>query len=93
MIKIIRFLKMLFGKYEIGHEYFVNVKDINIPEHIKKYKIKPSKWNHKLKYWLEIGEFESFILLHRDFTLIDGYSSYLIAKKYNLDVVPVYFVD
>lgn len=25
--------------------------------------------------------------------LVDGYSSYLIADKYDLGVVPVYFVD
>ena len=39
------------------------------------------------------GEFESPILLNRNFELIDGYTSYIIAKTENLHKVPVYFVD
>lgn len=44
-------------------------------------------------YWLRIGEFESPILLHRNFVLADGYSSVKIAYLKGLDKVPVYFVD
>lgn len=91
--KIFRYIKQLFRKYKIGKEYWIDIKDIKIPKNYKLHNIKQSKWNHKLKYWFETGEFESFILLRKDFTLIDGYSSYLIANKYDLDFVPVYFVD
>lgn len=93
MKKIVRFLKMLFRKYELGYEYWIDLKDIKVPKHYKRYNIKQLKWNSKLAYWIETGEFESTILLRRDFTLVDGYSSYLIANKYDLSIVPVYFVD
>ena len=47
----------------------------------------------KWSYYRNTGEFESPIILNRDFVLIDGYTSYIIAKKLEIDKVPVYFVD
>lgn len=93
MSSILQNFKRFFKKYEIGYEYWVDINEIKIPKHFKKHDIKQSKWIRKLNYWMSTGEFESFILLHKDFTLVDGYSSYLIAYKYDLGVVPVYFVD
>lgn len=93
MQSILKFFKRFFKKYEIGYEYWIDINDIKIPKYYKNHSINPNKWNRKLDYWLSTGEFESFILLHKDFTLVDGYSSYLIAYKYDLGVVPVYFVD
>lgn len=90
---IIRFIKRLFKKYESGYEYWVNLKDINVPFKYKITKIGKKKWNHKMGYWLRTGEFESKILLHRDFTLVDGFSSVKIAYLKGIDRVPVYFVD
>ena len=93
MKEVIRFVKKLFGKYEIGYEYWVNLKDIKVPCSYKKTKIGTVKWNHKMGYWLRTGEFESPIILHRDFTLADGYSSAKIAYLKGIDRAPVYFVD
>lgn len=93
MKSIIRFIKELFGKYEIGYEYWVYTKDIKVPSRYKRTKIGSAKWNHKMGYWLKTGEFESPILLHRDFTLADGFSSMKIAYLKGIDKVPVYFVD
>lgn len=93
MKKIIRFFKRIFGKYKTGYEYWVDLNDIKIPRYLKNKKIGMIDWNRKIKYWLETGEFESYILLSKDFTLVDGYSSYKIAKQNGLDIVPVYFVD
>lgn len=93
MKEIIRFVKKLFGRYETGYEYWVNLKDIKVPYSYKKTKIGTVKWNHKMGYWLRTGEFESPIILHRDFTLADGYSSVKIAYLKGIDKVPVYFVD
>lgn len=93
MKNIIRFLKKLFGKYETGYEYWVNLKDIKVPRSYKKTKIGTVKWNHKMGYWLKTGELESPIILHRDFRLVDGYSSVKIAYLKGIDKVPVYFVD
>lgn len=93
MRNIIRFIKELFGKYETGYEYWVNLKDIKVPPEYKKTKIRKNKWNHKMGYWLRTGEFESLIILHRDFTLADGYSSVKIAYLKGIGKVPVYFID
>ena len=47
----------------------------------------------KMGYWLRTGEFESDILIDRDFNLVDGYSSMKIAYLKGIDKVPVYFVN
>lgn len=92
MSEIIRFAKRLLGKYDTGYEYWVNLKDINVPGYYKRTRIGIAKWNHKMSYWLRTGEFESPILLYRDFTLADGYSSVKIAYLNGVDKVPVYFI-
>ena len=93
MSEMTRFVKSLFGKYETGYEYWVPLKDIKVPKYFKLTRIGLKKWNHKMAYWLKTGKFESVILLHRDFTLADGYSSVKIAYLKGIDKVPVYFID
>ena len=93
MKEIIRYIKSLFGKYEPGYEYWIYTKEIKVPKSYKLTRIGIEKWNHKMGYWLRTGEFESPILLNRDFELVDGYTSYIIAKTENTHKVPVYFVD
>lgn len=93
MKKILRFFKRFFSNYEIGCEYWVDIADIIIPKYLKNKNICLKNWNQKIAYWLETGEFESYILLSKDFILVDGYSSYKIAKQNGMDIVPVYFVD
>lgn len=93
MKRIIRFIKRLFGEYEIDHEYWIYTKDIKIPYKYRLHKIGKTKLTHKMKYWLKTGVFESPILLRRDFTLVDGYLSFRIAKTNGIDIVPVFFVD
>ena len=90
---IIRYIKSLFGKYESGCEYWVYTKDIKVPTYFKLTKIGTKKWNHKMGYWLRTGEFESDILIDKDFNLVDGYSSMKIAHLKGIEKVPVYFVD
>jgi hypothetical protein len=43
----------------------------------------------KDRYYQEHGEFESQIVLDAAGNLIDGYTTYLLAKKYGLEHVPV----
>ena len=93
MKRIIRYIKSLFGKYETGYEYWVYTKDIKVPKSYKFTKIGTKKWNHKIGYWLRTGEFESRIILDKNFNLIDGYSSVRIAEIKGIDRVPAYFVD
>ena len=42
---------------------------------------------------MRTGIFESQIVLTKDFILVDGYSSYQLAKRYGEDKVPVVFVE
>ena len=91
--KLLNKIKGLFGKYEPGCEYWVDLKDIDIPIDFLRHHPRREKMERKWDYYRQTGEFESPILLNRDFVLIDGYTSYLIAKTENMHKVPVYFVD
>lgn len=90
---MIRGIKRIFGIYEPGYEYWVYLKDIKVPIKYKESRIKREKWLRKLAHWRRTGEFESEILLHRDFSLVDGYSTVKICYINNIEKVPVYFVD
>lgn len=94
MANIIRKIKALFGFYDIGYEYSVDINDIKINPEWEKTKIGYKKWKTKLDYYRANGELQSKIILDRNtFELKDGYSSYKIAKMVGIDKVPVYFVD
>ena len=90
---IIRFIKKLCGIYETGYEYWIYTKDIKVYPEWRKTKIGKAKFSRKMRYWYRTGEFESKIILDRDFNLLDGYSSVRIAEIKGIDKVPVYFVD
>ena len=93
MKSFIRFIKRIFGVYETGCEYWVYLRDIKISPEFEKTLPRFNKMGQKWSYYRNTGEFESPIILDRDFVLIDGYTSYIIAKKSEMDKVPVYFVD
>jgi hypothetical protein len=92
MKNIIRAIKKLFGKYEHGYEYWVYFNEIIIHPEFEKTPPRRIKFSQKMDYYLKHGEFQSPILLNKDFELVDGYTSYLIAKKCHIDKVAVYFV-
>ena len=91
--KLLCKLKGLLGIYTPGCEYWVDLKDIDIPIDFLRHHPRHEKMEQKWKYYRQTGEFESPILLNRDFELLNGYTSYIIAKTENLHKVPVYFVD
>lgn len=93
MKTIIRFFKKLFGKYETEYEYWVYLKDIEITSQFQETQPRFVKMAQKYDWYCKHGEFQSPIRLTKNFVLVDGYTSYLLAKKFNLDKVPVYFVD
>lgn len=82
----------LFGKYYPHHEYWIDIRRISITPEFKAHHIRQAKWKRKLKFYYHTGQFQSPILLKMDFALVDGYSTYLIAKRYRLGKVPVQFV-
>ena len=91
--KLLCKLKGLLGIYTPGCEYWVDLKDIDIPIDFLRHHPRQEKMEQKWAYYRQTGEFESPILLNRDFELVDGYTSYIIAKTENMHKVPVYFVD
>lgn len=84
---------MLFRHYDANYEYWVNLDDIQITPQFKASRPAFKKMIAKWDYYRKTGSFESPIRLMQNFTLVDGYTSYVIAKKQGLDKVPVYFVD
>lgn len=91
--KLLCKLKGLLGIYEPGCEYWVDLKDIDIPIDFLRHHPRREKMERKWEHYRQASEFESHILLNRNFVLVDGYSSYIIAKTENMHKVPVYFVD
>lgn len=90
---LIRWIKKLFGIYETGYEYWIPIGKIVITPDFARTHIGTKKWRHKKRYFYRTGKFESQIVLTRDFILLDGYSSYRIAKSVGIDKVPVVFTE
>ena len=90
---LLRRIKSRFGIYESGYTYMVPFSKIYVPLDFCRTQINKYKWISKLRYFEETGKLQSKILLTKDFILIDGYSSYCIARTYELKKVPVQFVD
>lgn len=89
---LIRMIKRyVFGKFDPNYEYWVRFDEIKLPKYLKYSRIGHEKYEHKLKYFRKTGKLESKIILDKNFYLVDGYSSYVIAKKADLGIVPVYF--
>lgn len=89
---LIRWIKRyVFGKYEPGYEYWVRLDKIKLPKYMWGSRIGEEKYKRKWKYFRETGELESKIILDKNFYLKDGYSSFVIARKAGLGIVPVYF--
>lgn len=93
MNKIIRRIITTLGLHNPGEPYKVNVSDITIPAEFKESPPKFKKMSHKREYFRRNDCFESKIILNRDFLLIDGYTSYLLAKENDMKHVEAYFVD
>lgn len=59
----------------------VDISKIKIPRTFSK--PNPKKMQKKIEYYRKNNKFESQIVIDTDYTLLDGYTSYLIAKNYN----------
>ena len=90
---LIRWIKQLLGKYEPGYEYWIPIDQIVITPDFARTRIGEKKWKRKKRYYYQTGQFESPIILTKDFILLDGYSSYRIAKYVGLEKIPVYFEE
>lgn len=87
------FFTKIFKKYKPNHKYWINLSEIKILPSFEKTPPKPRKMKEKYDYYNKTGKFHSPIILDKQFYLVDGYTSYIIAKNYKINKVPVYFVD
>lgn len=65
----------------------VKIENIKIPKKFRK--PNPNKLKDRIDYYRQYNNFKTPIVIDKDNNLIDGYTSYLIAKKYNLEIVKV----
>ena len=93
MNKLMRKIIAAFGLHNPGEPYKVKVSDIIIPEEFKATKPGFEKMIQKRKFYRKNNRFESKIVLNKDFLLIDGYTSYIIAKENGMKYVEAYFVN
>ena len=93
MNKLMRKIIAAFGLYNPSEPYTVKVSDIIIPEEFKATKPRFKKMIQKREFYRKNNRFESKIVLNKDFLLIDGYTSYIIAKENGMKYVEAYFVD
>ena len=93
MNKLMRKIIVSLGLHNPSEPYKVKVSDIIIPEEFKATKPRFEKMIQKRKFYRKNNRFESKIVLNKDFLLIDGYTSYVIAKENGMKYVEVYFVN
>ena len=91
--KLMRKIIVALGLHNPGEPYKVKVSDIIIPEEFKATKPRFKKMIQKREFYRKNDRFESKIVLNKDFLLIDGYTSYIIAKENGMKYVEAYFVD
>ncbi len=63
----------------------IDINLIKIPKHFTK--PRKNKLNKRIEFYNKNKYFEAPIIIDPSNTLVDGYTSYLIAKKYNLKTV------
>ena len=93
MNKLMRKIIVSLGLHNPSEPYKVKVSDIIIPEEFKATKPRFKKMIQKREFYRKNDRFESKIVLNKDFLLIDGYTSYLLAKENDMKHVEAYFVD
>ena len=93
MNKLMRKIIAALGLHNPGEPYKIKVSDIIIPEEFKATKPRFKKMIQKREFYRKNDRFESKIVLNKDFLLIDGYTSYIIAKENGMKYVEAYFVN
>lgn len=74
-------------KYINRKTKIIKVSDIKIPKDFRK--PNPGKMKNRIGYYNTYKQFAVPIIVDKDNNLIDGYTSYLIAKKYNFNNIQV----
>lgn len=74
-------------KYINRKTKIIKVSDIKIPKDFRK--PNPGKMKNRIGYYNTYKQFAVPIIVDKDNNLIDGYTSYLISKKYNFNNIQV----
>lgn len=85
--------KMSLGYYKPEKEYWIDINKIHITPDFAAHKVGRKKMQLKRNYFKETGEFQSKVVLNKDFVLIDGYSTYCLVKEFNLGKMLVCFAE
>lgn len=80
-----RFIKKVMGK-ALGVDY-MKLKDIKIPNSFSSHMPSLSKMIEKEEYFKKYGMLKESIIVDQTNYLIDGYTSYLIAKKAGVEAL------
>ena len=72
---------------KINKVKIMRIKDIRIPKEFQK--PRTEKMNERIEYFKKNQNFETQIVVDKDNNLIDGYTTYLIAKKYGINFINV----
>lgn len=70
----------------LGYEF---IEDIKIKYYFKKTSPRKEKMKRKIDYYNRTGRYESKIILNKTNRLIDGYTTYLLAKKHGRKIIKV----
>lgn len=84
-------IKRIALKY-INRDFLKLEKIIIKPEFLK---AEPNRYkmNEKRKYFFQYGELKDTVIVNQDNYLVDGYTSYLIAKEQGITAMPVMRIE
>lgn len=68
---------------------YININKIKIQDSFIKHPPRGGKMRYKIEYKLANGEFEQPIVINAQGYLVDGYTTYLLAKALNKKYMPV----
>lgn len=80
---------MLWGLYIEQKQHYMKLSKIKIRDSFKKAEPKNWKMKERWEYYRETGNLYSPIVVDQDGYLVDGYTSYLIAKAEGIKEVEV----
>lgn len=80
---------MLLGLYIEQKQHYMKLNKIKIKDSFKKRQPKGSKMRERWEYYRDNDRFYSPIIIDKNNYLVDGYTSYLIAKEDGLKEVEV----
>ena len=67
----------------------IKIKKIKIPEGFQQHPPKPDKIRYYYWFYLDKGYFSQSIVINKHRVLLDGYTTYLLAKMFNIKTLEV----